>query len=369
MASNPKQAVIGAGGGGQVMAAHLLMNGASVNLYEHPDFQHVIEPIIEQGGIYLTGVLGRYFAQLDLVTTDMGEALHDAEIVHIVIPAFAQEKIFELLVPNLRDGTVIILHPGYLGSILLSKMIDQSSSLGNCVVAEAQTMLYNSRNKDLGHAWAFGIKKYVQLSAFPAKNTEIALKSINSALPYYVASMDVLEAFLNNIAIVFHPAPSVLNTGLIESTNGNFRYYWDGVTDSVARVTEGVDQERLNVMRELGYQPISSKEWLINFYEHYGAKGKNLREVMLNCSNYEKGATPSNMKFTYVSQDVPYGIMLMIKLAAQLGVKVPISETIANLACYINDTNYWDEARTIEDLGLANLTSTEMKKYLQSGSA
>ena len=367
MSSNAKQAVIGAGGGGQVMAAHLAMSGVRVNLYEHPDFCHVVEPIKEQGGIYLTGVLGRYFAKLDAVTTDMDEAVSGASVIHIVVPAFAQRKFFDLLVPRLRDGTTIILHPGYLGSLLLWRMIEERGALSHCVVAEAQTMLYNSRNKDLGHAWAFGIKKYVQLSAFPAANTPVALDAVNAALPYFVPATNVLETFLNNVAIVFHPAPSVLNTGLIESTKGGFRYYWDGITESVARVAEGVDEERIRVIRALGFDPISSKQWLLNFYPHYGAKGDTLREVILSCTNYRDGATPSHMKFTYISQDVPYGIIPMISIAERLGIDVPMSRTIANLACYINDTDYWREARTVEMLQMDRLGSAQINDYLLSG--
>jgi opine dehydrogenase len=362
-----KHAVVGAGGGGQVMAAHLVKNGVHVNLYEHPDFKHVVDPIIEQGGIYLTGVLGRYFAKLDIVSTDIEEAISDVGVVHIIVPAFAQEKFFTLLVPKLRDGTIIILHPGYFGSFSLARMIDARGSLSNCVVAEAQTMLYNSRNKDLAHAWAFGIKKFVQLSAFPANRTKVALDAINSALPYYVAATTVVETFLNNVAIVFHPSGSVMNTGLIELTKGNFKYYWDGMTESVARVTEGVDNERMKVVQALGYEPISSKDWLINFYSQYGAKGDSLREVMRNCDNYKDGATPSNMKFTYVSQDVPYGIMPMISLASRLGVDVPITKTIANLACYINSTDYWSEARTIEKLQIDPGNKSQFDEYLYSG--
>lgn len=367
MKSNVKHAVLGAGGGGQVMAAHLTMNGVSVNLYEYPDFKHVVDPIVEQGGIYLTGVLGRYFARLNTVTTDMEQAISDVEVIHIVVPAFAQKKIFQLLVPRLRDNVTIVLHPGYLGSIVLGEMIKTQTSLKNVQIAEAQTMLYNSRNKDLGHAWAFGYKKSVQLSAFPARDTDKVLEKINAVLPYYKPAKNVLEAFLNNIAVVFHPAPSVLNTGLIEMTRGNFRYYWDGVTESVAGVTEAVDRERLSIVESFDLEPISSKDWLIRFYPHYGAGGNTLREVLLSCSNYQHGATPSHMKFTYISQDVPYGIMLMISAAEYLGIDTPVSKTVANLACYINHVDYWAEARTLSRLNLDTLDKERLARYLNEG--
>ena len=161
MATKKKYAILGAGGGGQVMAAHLTMMGYDVNLYEHPDYKHVIDPVLEQDGIYLTGVLGRYFARPHMVTTDIKEAVRDVDIIVMVVPAFAQPFFFEGLIPVLQDGQIIIIQPGYLGSLMLSGLL-RERNVKKVLVGEAQTMLYNSRNKGPAHAWTFGIKKVVQ---------------------------------------------------------------------------------------------------------------------------------------------------------------------------------------------------------------
>lgn len=364
MKKDTKFAILGAGGGGQVMAAHLDMLDFEVNLYEHPDFKHVIDPIIEQGGIYLTGELGRHFARLNKVTTDIKEAVEGVNIINIVIPAFGHVAFFEKLAPVLEKGQVVIMHPGYLGSIVLAKMLREKNLNKEVILAEAQTMLYNARNKEPAHAWCFGIKKEVQLAAFPGKYTQNAVEAINTAFPQFVSAKHVFETFLNNISIVFHPAPSSLNAGWIESTKGNFRYYWDGATESVARFMESIDEERMNVAEAMGLDRVSCKEWLVKMYSQYGAKGNSLREVLLSCQNYQTGATPSHLKFTYLSQDVPYGLIPMTSLGDKLNVPTPRSNLTAQMACYLNQTDYWAESRTLEKLGLLEMDKSELLEFL-----
>ncbi len=367
MNKKPRFAILGAGGGGQVMAADLTLKGFQVNLYEHPSFRQTIDPIIHQGGIYLTGVLGRYFARLNKVTTDIREAIDGVDIINIIVPAFAHRILCQELAPVLSDGQMVIFHPGYLGSILLSRMLTEVNPDIKVILAEAQTMLYNSRNKEPAHAWAFGIKKNLQLAAYPGKHTQKVVEAINIAFPQFVPARDIMETFLNNISLVFHPAPTLLNAGRVESTKGNFKYYWDGATDSVARLMESIDEERISIIKKLRLKSDYCKDWLKIMYSQYGAKGNTLREVLLNCSNYETGATPSSLKFTYISQDVPYGLVPMINFAEHIGLELPIAKTIVQLACYINRTDYWAEGYTMETLGMQKMDINEIIAFLHEG--
>ncbi len=367
MTKRMKFAVLGAGGGGQVMAAHLSMQGFEVRLYDLPEFKHVIQPINEQGGIYLTGVLGRYFARIKSATVDMKEAVEGADLINVVVPAFAHPQFCRALAPILKDGQIVVFHPGYLGALLLAKTMKEMNPKTKVLIGEAQTMLYNARNKEPAHAWAFGIKAQVQLAAFPGRHTQEVVQAVNTAFPQFIPARDIFESFLNNISLVFHPAPTLLNAGRIESTKGAFRYYWDGATDSVARFMEALDEERIRIVKELGLNPIYCKQWLKNMYSEYGAEGNTLREVLLNCRNYETGATPSSLKFTYLSQDVPYGLVPMVSLAEQLHIDTPRSATTIQMASFLNETDYVKQGYSMESLGLQGMNAKDLAEFLREG--
>src|SRR4030042_4609403 len=96
---NTKSTVIGAGHGGKAMATHLALMGFPVTLYNRT-FDH-IEVIKKRGGIELEsteeGIHG--FGRLEQVTSDMAEALLDAEMIMVVVPSSAHAAIAKVAAP------------------------------------------------------------------------------------------------------------------------------------------------------------------------------------------------------------------------------------------------------------------------------
>lgn len=70
-----------------------------------------------------------------------------------------------------------------------------------------------------------------------------------------------------------------MNAARIESTAGKFGFYLEGISNSVARVLEKVDEERCNVMKIFGVEPLTSVNWLKYAYD---VTGKNLYEAIHN---------------------------------------------------------------------------------------
>src|SRR5690606_29550939 len=53
---------------------------------------------------------------------------------------------------------------------------------------------------------------------------------------------------------VIHPAPTLMNAGRIESTEGDFFFYREGMTSAVGKVMHAVDDERCAIAAALGLQ-------------------------------------------------------------------------------------------------------------------
>jgi len=54
--------------------------------------------------------------------------------------------------------------------------------------------------------------------------------------------------------MILHCPAVILNTGRIEDTNGDFEFYWEGMTKSVCKVMEAMDQERIRVGKAIGIE-------------------------------------------------------------------------------------------------------------------
>lgn len=112
MSKQTPYTVIGAGHGGKAMAAHLALMGFPVTLYNRTPEN--VADIKNRGGIELRSYEGgpRGFGELALVTSDMGKALKQADVIMVVVPSAAHRDIARKAARHLRDGQVVDPPPG-----------------------------------------------------------------------------------------------------------------------------------------------------------------------------------------------------------------------------------------------------------------
>ncbi|HLF05975.1 MAG TPA: NAD/NADP octopine/nopaline dehydrogenase family protein, partial [Thermoplasmata archaeon] len=269
-ARKPKFCVIGAGHGGLAMAGHLAILGHDVNLWNRSEQR--VEAIIQRGSVDIEGTV-EGSGILRMATSVMSEAVRDADIVMVVIPANGHRDVAELMAPHLRNGQTVILNPGRTGGALEVSLIFRERRVPQGVtVAEAGTFLYVSRHLEPTKARIFEIKNSVPLAALPAYRTPDVLRAINPVFPQFVPGTNILQTSYDNIGMVFHPPVTMLNAAWIESHH-DFEYYIEGISSSVAKVLERVDVERRAVAAAVGVNTHSAREWL---YLSYNSAGRTL---------------------------------------------------------------------------------------------
>jgi opine dehydrogenase len=365
MTAPEKYTVIGAGHGGKAMAAHLALMGFKVMLYNRtPDHVAVIK---KRGGIDLESAEGgpHGFGRLAKVTSDMGEALKDAAIVMVVVPSSAHADVAQKIAPFLKDGQVVILHPGRTcGAIEFTKVIRDNGCKADVTIAEAETFIYASRSDGPAQARIFRIKEAVPLAALPATRTQRVLDAIAPAYPQFIDGVNVLQTGLNNMGAIFHPALTLLNAGWIEATHGDYQFYIDGVTPSVARVLEALDRERVTVASSLGIRARTALEWLKLAYDTIG---EDLHEAIHNQPGYYGIKAPSTLSHRYIFEDVPMSLVPIASLGERYGVSVRGMDAIIRLACIVHRTDYWRRGRTLDKLGVDQLSVGELTRYVNEG--
>jgi opine dehydrogenase len=357
--------VIGAGHGGKPMAAHLALMGFPVTLYNRT-FDH-IAAIKKRGGIDLESAEGgpHGFAHLPLVTSDVKEALQDAEMIMVVVPSSAHAEVARTVAPHLRDGQIIILHPGRTcGAIEFYKEIREKGCTADVTIAEAETFIYASRSDGPAQARIFRIKEAVPLAALPAVRTQQVLDKLNEAYPQFIDGGNVLQTGLNNMGAIFHPALTLLNAGWIEATHGDFQFYIDGVTPSVARVLEELDRERVTVASSIGIRARNAMEWL---QLAYNTTGEDLQDAIHNQPGYYGIKAPSTLSHRYIFEDVPMSLVPIASLGERYGVSVHGMDSIIRLACIVHHTDYWRRGRTLVKLGIADLSVNELTRFVNEG--
>jgi opine dehydrogenase len=365
MSTTTNYTVIGAGHGGKAMAAHLALMGFRVTLFNRTPER--VAAIKARRGIdlesYESGPRG--FARVALVTSDMVVALSGADVVMVVVPSSAHAEVAKAAAPHLRDGQIVVLHPGRtLGAIEFDKVLCDQGCQAAITIAEAGTFIYASRSDGPAQARIFRIKEAVPLAALPATRTPQVLETLAPAYPQFIDGINVLRTGLDNMGAIFHPALTLLNAGRIESTHGDYEFYIEGVTPSVSRVLEALDRERVTVAASLGIRAQTAMEWL---KMAYAAEGEDLDEAIHNQPGYYGIKAPSTLNHRYIFEDVPMSLVPIAALGQHFGVSVRGMDSIIRLACIIHRTDYWRRGRTLDKLGIDRLSVGELTQFVNDG--
>ena len=300
-----------------------------------------------------------------LVTADVAKALAGAGLIMVATPAFTHKMIAKACAEFLEDGQIIVLNPGRTGGAL--EFLTTVRDLGcqkDIIVAEAQTLIYSCR-KTAGNAVSiYGVKNAVDVSAFPANRIDAVLAALT---PYYDQFQPVkngLATSLANIGSMFHPLPVLLNVGRIENDERGFRYYWDGITPSVAALIEQLDAERLAVAASYGVSILSAKEWLARSYETHG---DTLYERIRNNEAYGDISGPKTIQVRYMTEDVPNGLVPIAALGDAAGVETPMIDAVITLASGLYHTDFKTEGRSLQNLGIDGMSKQAILHYFETG--
>ena len=362
-----KIAVLGAGNGGYACSADLSLAGCQVNLFELPEFKASIEPIVQRGGIEITGAAKIGFAKLNKVTTDIEDAIKGVNLILIVVPASAHKTFIETCIPYIENGQTIVFMGKGGGALEFAKTLKDQGIKKDITIGETCTLPYTARITGPAQVKVFATVKKLPAAAFPAKDTDKLIKIMKEIYPVAPAS-NVLETVLLDLNTIVHPAPVILNAARIESKE-EFFLYAEGVTPAIARVVEAVDKERLAVMEALGLKPIPFPELVYMI----GLAAGKCNTILEDFTSFQGiiGArelkAPSTLNARHITEDVPYGLVLLASIAEMIGVTTTVTRSLIAIASVLNQVDYWKVGRTTDKLGISGLKVEELKKYLTTG--
>jgi opine dehydrogenase len=358
-------AVLGAGNGGQGMAAYLVRKGYRVRLWNRPDEVELgdwVEPIRAAGHLGLLGWQPGAL-MLEAVTTNLARAVDGAGLIVVVTTADAHRPIAREAAPLLRPGQLVLLVPGRtFGALDFRVGLEEGGGAEGVYVAETTTTVVNSRVLGKGRVEVLGEKQRLPLAALPAADTPRVLEQL-SELPF-VAAPDVLSTSLTNFGVPLHAVPMVLNAAWLEDRPGAFLYYQQGISPSVARAVGEVDAERLALPATLGAETMSLQEDLVG---SLGAPPGDLYTSIHGCEIYRTVPAPPAVDHRYLWEDVVAGVVPMVSLGRSIGRPMPLLEATLAFARALLGRDLEAQGRTVQRLDLAGLDAAAIRQKVQHG--
>ena len=361
-----KVAILGAGNGGFAFSGHLALKGYEVRLYEDPKFGKSIEKIKDKGGIEVSGTING-FGKVALASTDIVSVLAGVKVVMITVPAFAQMIMFEAALPYLEDGQIIVFWPGNFAEILAKKMMKEKSVSKDIKLAGTGSLLYAARKIGPNKVGIFYEKAIMHIACLPALDTSNVVKALKEFFPQISPAKNVLEIGLTNLNMIVHCGTAILNAGWIEHTKGDFEFYRHGITESVCRVLEKADEEKVAVGKALG---LKVKSTLDIFNEWYPTEKKETLHEFVTHSRVHCGHgsdAPKHLRERYITEDVPAGLVATSSLGKISNVPTPTIDSLIWLASILNREDYRKTGRNLDCLGFSGMSKEEIINYINTG--
>jgi opine dehydrogenase len=347
--SGLRVAVVGAGNGGLAVAGYAALGGADVRLYDIRADR--IEPILARGGITVTGCFPGT-APVRTPTLDAAAATIGADLVVLVVAAPDQARAAQDVAAHLSPGAHVLVKPGCTGGALEVREVLLSAGRSDVLVGETDSFAFACSMPGPGESHISAVKQAIAVSTMPGNHSVEILETVGALFPQAHAVPTVLHTGFTNFNAVAHVAPVVANAGRIEYTGGEFEFYGDGITKSVARVVAAYDAERVAVAAAFGIRVQSFVEWVSTAY---GIETPSIYETVqvLQRDVYRSSRAPSHLMHRYLTEDVPCGAVPTVALAQCAGMRLPVHESLIQLASNLTGCDYWTSGRTTERLGLA----------------
>ena len=348
-----KIAVLGSGNSGQALAGTLTLSGHEVHLAAVPEHATQIRILQSLGGVWVEaddslGVMSG-FAKIARIDTEVGEAVSESELIILALPAYAQDAYFETLAEYAQPNAVVLIQPGKFGALRFAQTLRKHQrDPSELLIAETSTSPYAAKISGLGCIWIRGVKKETLMASWPAQRFDELRERTHPVFPSYVRAKNVLMTSISDGASVLHPVTTLMNLSRLE-TMGPYRTHGYDLTPQVGRMVEAVDQERCRVAAAFDVPFTILQDQLKNFY---GLEGETVYEVVSHSHVHRDQITPRNADHRYITEDVPYGLVPILRLARMSGFEVPATQAIVTMASIVNETDYEGDRYSSEALGL-----------------
>ncbi|MBE7215694.1 NAD/NADP octopine/nopaline dehydrogenase family protein [Shewanella benthica] len=375
--------IIGAGNAGSACAFMAAEAGHKVRLLKtsnritHDDH---FEAMVRNKGIYCidntkkghftdsADDAEKTFQPLELITRDPKEAIEGADVVMIFIQTTYHRALAERIAKYFQDDQLVILIPGYAGSIFYNQFCDN-----NPIFAEGESTPNDARVVEPGTVKVLFKNVRNSLSFFPATRTTEGMAIASRLFPAYNIDMSsvrkhIFESALHNPNIIVHTVGQYVMYPMLEYCAKHHPdevpyMYRDALSTEMAwQMIEKLDAEKMAVLSALGCEPIPYLEACL--FRNEQDVNQDPREVF---ESYKISSPPGPDSFNnrYITEDVPMGLVLLSSLGETLGINTPECDRLIEMSGGILARDFYAEGRTLASLGLGGLTREELLHFVE----
>lgn len=354
----PVLAICGAGNAGHALAVVASQNfdGEIVWLTRSPEKAALLrDGVFSAEGLTSTGVINGRANKVRKISAIAADVIPDADIVILAVPAFGHAAYLERIAPYLKPTAIVGALPARGGFEFEASSMVPAAHGGPRTIFGLQTLPWSTRVIDAGKRCNFGARKaQVLMAASPLHEAGPVAKLLSGIFGVdIVPTGNFLNMTLGNPGQVIHPG---LMYGLFANWAGerfcaeSVPYFYRDTSDETGAFIEALSADVCAVAAKIQLKSAGSLDlcgvWpLLKWLRHtYPTQTQDLRTAATcfrtgplqarkaPAKEVAPGTFVPNFHYRYMTEDVPFGLVVTKGLAQLAGVGTPVIDTVLRWA-------------------------------------
>ncbi len=297
------------------------------------------------------------------VAKSIRDAVAEADTVLVALPANGHRLAMDAAAPYLSatQSVVISSHTSFSGLYMAKKLAERGLDIP--VVVWGTTVTTGRRSGETGVNIS-SIRAKVDIATIPASKSEQGLKLCQALFgDRFVERPDALAISLSNLNPQNHLGIALCNFTRME--HGEAWGQNDNITDSVGRLLEALDRERLAIAETAGYQVRTIREhFSLSFHVEPGPVGEMARML---AARGNSGQGPSTIDTRYVLEDVPFGLYPTVLLGRLTGRPATLHQAGIDTFSALYGRDFAAENNLLGEIGFETMSLPQLKALVQDG--
>lgn len=292
-----------------------------------------------------------------LITKNPKEAVTGAEIIFLIVPAFAHEQYFREISPFIGDNTLIVGLPGQAGfEFQCLHMLGEKAK--HCTIMSTESLPWACRILEFGRlVQILGFKETLGASKLQGSISNLKQSPFES-VQKVLGPKPVLREIQNYIAVNLM-AKSIIHPPLMYGKWSAFNeaaplkekpLFYQGVDEKQASLLSSVSNECIAIGKAIEKQipgidmseVIHILDWFLTYYADQITEKSNLMTTMQTNKAYDGllhpmkqvdgGQFVPDFSYRYTAEDVPFGLVVLKGIGQLAGVDTPVMDEIITWA-------------------------------------
>ncbi|MFK8080665.1 MAG: NAD/NADP octopine/nopaline dehydrogenase family protein [Granulosicoccus sp.] len=297
------------------------------------------------------------------VANDAAQLAQSNDVLMLVVPGYGHKTVMDALIPHIRPHHILIISShASLGALYMTRELARRD-LSIPVIAWGTT-LTTGRQLDTCSVQINTVRSQIDFCVLPNSRTQESQSLCESLFgTRFVSREGLLAISLSNLNPQNHMGIALGNMTRME--RGETWSQGQNVTPAIGALLEALDLERLAIANELGLSVRTIFEHFHLSFHVPVASISTMNQAMHAQGN--GGTGPATADSRYVTEDVPYGLVVTAKLGRLVGRPAPLHEAGIALFSAMYGRDFATENELLPALDLDKITLSELSEAALSG--